>query len=264
MLLSACTLQAAGTSISTPVQLTQPKAITLNVSAAASLTASFGEIGKAFEVDNSGVTVTFNFAGSQQLASQINNAAPADVFASANQAQMDVVVASGRIDAGAIKPFVKNRLVVIYPSSNPAGIQTLNDLSMPGLKLVLADQSVPVGQYSQNFLDKAVQEPVLGNGYKEAVLKNVVSYEQDVKAVLTKVILGEADAGIVYTTDAATDTDGKIARLAIPDDLNVVAVYPIAVIKDSAVLTTAQAFIDYVLSPAGQKILAQYGFGPTD
>lgn len=258
LFVAACVSQAPA---APTVESTQPKTVTLNVSAAASLTASFAEIGKAFEAKNPGVTVTFNFAGSQQLASQINNAAPVDVFASANQAQMDGVVEGGRIDAGASKPFVKNRLVVIFPNSNPAGIQTLQDLAKPGLKLVLADQSVPVGQYSSDFLDKAVKDPALGADYKDAVLKNVVSYEQDVKAVLTKVTLGEADAGIVYTTDAATDTAGKIVQLAIPDSLNVIAVYPIAVIKDSSNLSTAQAFVDYVLSSDGQAILTKYGFG---
>ena len=258
--LTACAAQAILAPVSAPVERTQPKAVTLNVSAAASLTASFSEIGKAFEAKNPGVTVVFNFAGSQQLASQINNAAPADVFASANQAQMDAVVQGGRVNASAIKPFVKNRLVVIYPALNPAGIQTLNDLSKPGLKLVLADPSVPVGQYVLDFLDRTVEDAALGADYKDAVLKNVVSYEQNVKAVLTKVILGESDAGIVYTTDAATDLYSKTVQLAIPDRLNGIAVYPIAVINDSAAASTAQAFVDYVLSPAGQVILAGFGF----
>jgi molybdate transport system substrate-binding protein len=111
-------------------------------------------------------------------------------------------------------------------------------------------------------LDNAVKDPSYGAPYKDAVLKNVVSYEQDVKSVLTKVELGEADAGIVYTTDAATDTAGKTTQLAIPDSLNVIAVYPIAVVKDSANLTLAQAFVDYVLSTDGQAILTQYGFIP--
>ncbi len=236
--------------------------ITLNVAAASSLTAAFGDIGKAFQTKNPGVTVTFNFAGSQGLAQQINNAAPADVFASANQAQMDVVVKGGRIDASASKPFVNNRLVVIYPTANPAGIKTLNDLAKPGIKLVLADKTVPVGQYALNFLDNAVKDSTYGQAYKDAVLKNVVSYEQDVKSVLTKVELGEADAGIVYTTDAATDKGGKTAQIAIPDSLNVIAVYPIAVVKDSPNLTMAQAFVDYVLSTDGQAILTKYGFIP--
>jgi molybdate transport system substrate-binding protein len=150
--------------------------------------------------------------------------------------------------------------VIIYPAANPAGIQALKDLAQPGLKLVLADKSVPVGQYALNFLDKAAADTALGAGYKEGVLQNVVSYEQDVKSVLTKVALGEADAGIVYTTDAASDTAGKTSQLAIPDHLNVVAVYPIAVIKDSPNPALAQDFVTYVLSSEGQAILIKYGF----
>jgi molybdate transport system substrate-binding protein len=260
LLFSACTPQAERPAPMATAAPTQPKAVTLNVFAASSLTASFGEIGKAFEAKNPGVTVTFNFAGSQQLAQQINSAAPADVFASANQAQLDAVVKGGRIDTGASKPFANNRLVVIYPKSNPAGIQTLNDLAKPGLKLVLADKSVPVGQYALNFLDNAAKDTTFGASYKDAVLKNVVSYEQDVKSVLTKITLGEGDAGIVYTTDAASGDASKITQLAIPDSLNVIAAYPIAVIKDSPNLALAQSFVAFVLSADGQALLTKYGF----
>lgn len=267
LLFTACTPQAtpAPTPSVAPTTAptaspTQPPAVTLNVFAASSLTAAFGDIGKAFQAAHPGVSVTFNFAGSQQLATQINAAAPVDVFASANQAQMDVVTKAGRIDPSASKPFVKNLLVVIFPKANPAGIQTLQDLAKPGIKLVLADKSVPVGQYALNFLDNAVKDGSFGATYKDDVLKNVVSYELDVKSVLTKVELGAADAGIVYTTDAATDTTGQTGQLAIPDSLNVIAVYPIAVVKDSPNLSLAQAFVDYVLSPDGQAILTKYGF----
>jgi molybdate transport system substrate-binding protein len=268
LLFSACTPQAApaptpmtaAPTTAPTVPPTQPPVVTLNVFAAASLTAAFGDIGKAFQAAHPGVTVTFNFAGSQQLAQQINSAAPADVFASANQTQMDAAVKGGRVAQGSSKPFVNNRLVVIFPKANPAGVQTLQDLAKPGLKLVLADKSVPVGQYALNFLDNAVKDGSFGAAFKDDVLKNVVSYELDVKSVLTKVELGEADAGIVYTTDAATDTKGQTAQLAIPDNLNVIAVYPIAVVKDSPNLSLAQVFVDFVLSPDGQAILTRYGF----
>jgi molybdate transport system substrate-binding protein len=252
---------ATATSVPTATA-TQPPAITLNVFAASSLTAAYGEIGKAFQAKYPWVTVTFNFAGSQALATQINNAAPADVFASANNTQMGVVTKAGRIDAAAPKPFVKNRLVVVFPKANPANIQTLQDLAKPGLKLVLADKTVPVGQYALAFLDNAVKDASFGANYKTDVLKNVVSYELDVKSVLSKVELGEADAGIVYNTDAATDTKGLTGQLAIPDALNVIAVYPIAVIKDSKNLDMAQAFVDYVLSADGQATMVKYGFIP--
>ena len=236
----------------------------LNVSAAASLTDAFNEIGKDFEANNPGVKITFNYAGSQQLAQQIANGAPVDIFASANQTQMDAAAKSGRIDNSAEQNFVKNRLVIIYPKNNPGGIHTLQDLAKPGIKLVLADKSVPVGQYALAFLDNAVKDPTLGASYKDAVLKNVVSYEEDVKSVLTKVELGVADAGIVYTTDAATDTAGKTTQLAIPDTLNVIATYPIAALKDSPNIHLAQAFIAQVLSVDGQSVLKNYGFITTN
>lgn len=256
LLLSAC----APRSLATQAR----PAGNLNIFAAASLTASFIEIGKAFESKYPGVKITFNFAGSQQLAQQINSGAPADVFASANQAQMDAVKNNGRIVSSTSKGFSNNRLVVVYPKANPGKIQSLQDLARPGLKLVLADKAVPVGQYALNFLDNAAKDANFSATYKESVLKNVASYEQDVKSVLTKVMLGEADAGIVYTTDAVADREGKTAQLAIPDKLNVIAAYPIAVLKDSPNPKLAQDFVDYILSDEGQAVLSKYGFIPVN
>ena len=234
----------------------------LNIFAAASLTDAFGEIGMLFESDHPGVTAVFNFAGSQQLAQQINEGAPADVFASANKKQMDVVIEAGGISSGTVQNFVKNRLVVIYPKDNPAGLGELQNLAKPNLKMVLAAKEVPVGQYSLDFLDKAAADSMFGKTFKEDVLKNVVSYEDNVKAVLTKVALGEADAGIVYTSDISGQDADKVARIDIPDALNVIAVYPIAPLKDSQNPELSQAFIDLVLSQKGQDILAKYNFIP--
>jgi molybdate transport system substrate-binding protein len=233
---------------------------TLTVFAAASLTDAFGEIGKAFEAANPGTTVTFNFAGSQQLAQQIGQGAPADVFASANGTQMNVVIKSGQVVSGSQKTFVKNRLVVIFPTANPGGVTRLQDLAKPGLKLVLADKSVPVGGYALDFLTKASASPDFTATYSPTVLANVVSYETDVKQVLAKVSLGEADAGIVYTTDVTPDAAGKVGRLDIPDALNTIAAYPIAAIQGSPNAAVAQAFVDYVLSTDGQAVLVKWGF----
>jgi len=236
--------------------------IVLTVMAAASLTEAFQELGELFEAQNPGIAVTFNFAGSQQLAAQLAEGAPADVFASANQSQMGVAVDSGRVDQGKIKIFAQNRLVVIYPRRNPASVEALEDLANPGLKLVLAAKEVPIGQYSLEFLEKAKLDPAFDTSFADRVLMNVVSYEQTVKAVLNKVVLGEADAGIVYSSDVNGEAAGKISQLMIPDELNVIASYPIAVLKDSQHATQAQAFVDFVLSPTGQEILAKYGFMP--
>ena len=233
---------------------------TLTVFAAASLTDSFTEIGAQFEAAHPGVKVTFNFAGSQQLAQQIAQGAPVDVFASASQKPLDDVVKAGRIVTNTAQVFARNRLVVIYPADNPAGLQSLADLAKPGLHLVLAAKEVPVGQYALNFLDKASQQPEFGANFKDEVLTNVMSYEENVKFVFSKVSLGEADAGIVYTTDITPGSAALVGRLDIPDALNVMATYPIAAISDSPHPESAAAFVAYMLLPEGQAILAKAGF----
>jgi molybdate transport system substrate-binding protein len=233
---------------------------TLNVFAAASLIDAFGEIGAQFAADNPGVEVIFNFAGSNQLATQIGEGAPADVFASANQAQMETAIGAGRIVSGAQQTFARNRLVVVTPADNPAELTTLADLTTPGVKIVFAAQAVPVGQYALDFLDKAAADGSLGAGYKDVVLANVVSYEENVRSVLTKVALGEADAGIVYTSDVAASAEGEVQQIEIPDALNTIATYPIAALNDSPHAALAQSFVDAVLAPAGQEVLAKYGF----
>lgn len=238
----------------------QAEPVTLTVMAAASLKAPFEELGKAFEADHPGVTVMFNFGGSQQLAQQLSQGAPADVFASANAKQMDLVVDAGRIEQSAVRPFTRNVLVVVVPKSNPANLTGLADLARGGYKLVLAAQEVPVGGYTLEFLDKAEAAGTFGAGYKAGVLVNVVSYEENVKTVLTKVALGEADAGIVYSSDVSGADAAKVTQIEIPADLNVVAEYPIAVIKDSAHKDLAGEFAALVLSEAGQAVLEKYGF----
>lgn len=241
----------------TPVPV---EAKTLTVLAAASLTESFTELGALFESQNPGVTVSFSFAGSQQLAEQLGQGAEADVFASASKKYMDAVVEASRVNDGDSRTFVKNRLAVIIPTVNPAGLTELKDLAKAGLKLVLADESVPVGKYSLDFLDKASADPAFGAQFKDDVIKNVVSYEDNVKSVLTKVLLGEADAGIVYITDVTADAAEKVTKLDIPDELNTIATYPIAPIADSKNPELAAAFVDLVLSPEGQQVMAKYGF----
>jgi molybdate transport system substrate-binding protein len=233
----------------------------LTVFAAASLAEAFTEIGREFEAEHPSVQVEFNFAGSQQLAQQLAQGAQADVFASADQAHMDAVVAADRVASGSSKIFTRNHLVVVYPRDNPGGLSRLQDLAKPGLMLVLADRQVPVGGYSLQFLEKAGQSPGFGVDFMEKVLANVLSYEENVRAVYNKVALGEADAGIVYATDIPKD-EANVGSLDIPDELNVVANYPVALIQDSPNPDLAATFIDFVLSPEGQGILAEYGFSP--
>lgn len=262
---AACTTQAAATPTEAPTEAPSSTPVeewTLTVMAAASLTESYTEIGALFESQNPGVTVTFNFAGTQALVEQLTQGAEADVFASANTKYMNAAVDAGLVAADTAQTFAYNKLVVIYPKDNPAGIAELKDLAKSGLKLDLADSSVPVGQYSLDFLDKAAADAAYGTAYKDAVLSNVVSYEENVKAVVTKVSLGEADAGIVYLTDVTADAAESVSKLDIPDELNTIATYPVAPLTASKNADLAQAFVNLVLSSEGQTILAKYGFVP--
>jgi len=232
----------------------------LTIFAASSLVDVFNELGTRFEAENPGALLVFNFASSAQLAQQLAQGAPADIFASADERHMNNAIETGRVEPGSARALVSNRLVVVFPSGNPGGIQTLQDLSRPGLKLVLATPETPVGQYTLEFLDKASQDPAFGEVYKEDVLKNVVSYEENVRAVLSKVALGEADAGVVYLTDLSSVKSGSTGSLPIPDPLNVMAVYWIAATNDSAQPLLAQDFLDFVLSPDNQDIFLNHGF----
>ena len=256
-LLLAVFLTACGTA-ATPTAA--PAARTLTVFAAASLTQAFGEMGKAFEAANPGVTVTFNFAGSQTLVTQIQQGAPADVFASASGTNMDALVTAGFVDKSAPQIFVTNKLIVILPPANTANVQTLQDLTKPGLKIVLEDPSVPAGKYSRQILDNMSKDPTYGSDFGAKVLANVVSNETDVKQVVAKVQLGEADAGIAYMSDAIAAPTLK--TIEIPTALNVVAKYPIAPLLKSANPDLAAQFITYVLSADGQATLKKWGLTP--
>jgi len=233
-----------------------PESRTLNVFAAASLTDAFTEIGRDFEAANPGVTVSFNFAGSQALRTQIEEGAPADVFASANQTEMDNLIQGSFIAANAPQVFLNNRLVLILPAENPAGLAKLEDLANPGIKLVLAAEEVPVGKYARQSL--ATMSGTFGSDFKDKVLANVVSNEDNVKQVVAKVQLGEVDAGIVYTSDAVAAPELK--TLEIPAELNVISEYPIAKLTQFANADVADAFINFVLSDGGQTILQTWGF----
>ncbi len=256
LFLAACGSAVTSTPTAAPVAVIEAR--TLTVFAAASLTDAFTEIGKNFETTNPGVTVTFNFAGSQALQTQIEQGAPADVFASASKSYMDLLVTDNYVTADVPQNFLTNKLVVILPANNPAGLGKLEDLANPKLKLVIAAEAVPVGKYALQALD--LMDKKFGNGYKDKVLANVVSKEDNVKQVVAKVQLGEADAGIVYTSDAIAAPDLK--TIEIPAELNVIAKYPIAPLTKSANAELAKAFTEYVLSSDGQAVLQKWGFGP--
>jgi molybdate transport system substrate-binding protein len=233
----------------------------LLVFAASSLTESLQDTASEFEEDNPGLTVTLNFAGSQQLRTQLEQGAQADVFASANWPQMNAVADVGLLSGEAVS-FATNRLVVIVPAESTE-ITSLEDLAQPGTKLVLAQAEVPVGAYSHNAIDNLADRLQYGTDYADRVLGNLVSEETNVRNVAQKVALGEADAGIVYQTDAMTpDIAERVRVIHIPDEFNVVASYPIAALSESAQPDLARQFVDFVLSDEGEQILGEYGFGP--
>jgi molybdate transport system substrate-binding protein len=231
---------------------------TLNVFAAASLSDAFTEIGHDLEKQRPGLTVRMNFAGSQQLALQIEQGASADVFASADERWMSYAQDHGRVD-GESSIFARNRLVVIVPKTNPARISKLKDLSRRGTKLVIAADAVPVGRYSRTVLKNLSKDPAYGDDFAVQVLRNVVSEEENVKSVVGKVQLGEADAGMVYRSDVTPAIARYVKLFEIPERANVIASYPIAPIKDAKNAEVAKAFIDLVTSDPGQKVLESHG-----
>jgi molybdate transport system substrate-binding protein len=225
---------------------------TLTVFAASSLTSAFDRIGKDFEAANPGTTVVFDYGSSTDLAAQIQSEGTADVFASANGTAMDTVAAkpgvTGRTD------FATNRLVVITPTDDPASISSLQDLARPGVQVVLGAVGVPVGDYAREALQNA--------GISRQVLANVVSNEEDDASIVAKIAAGEADAAIVYTSDVSGPAGAGLRSVPMPDAVNVVATYPIALVVGSAHVANARDFVSYVTGAAGQATLTRFGFGP--
>lgn len=217
----------------------------ITVFAAASLTDAFEEIGSAFEAASPGVTVELSFAGSSALREQIRAGAPADVFASASASDVEQLVDEG-LATGAV-PFVTNSLRIVVPAGNPAGITGLEDLAEGDLLVGLCAEEVPCGRFGREALDRA------------GVIPSIDTNEPDVRALLTKVAAGELDVGIVYVTDVLAAGD-VVEGIAVPDEADVVATYPIATLTEADDAEAASAFVAFVLSPAGQSILRSYGF----
>ncbi len=256
----ACGGSAEPTASPTPTAPTASAPLTgkISVFAASSLTEVFKTIAADFQKANPGVTVEFNFAASSALATQIDQAAPADIFASADTANMTKVTDKSQID-GTPVTFARNLPVIVVPANNKAGIVGPRDLSKAGVKLVLAAPDVPIGNYARQIIDRLAATPEYGAAYKDATLKNLVSNEQNVRAVLAKIELGEADAGIVYKTDALVSKE-KVKTVVIPDAANVIATYPIGVLKTTKNKNAAVAFMEFVTGPQGQAALKAAGF----
>ncbi|HEX5245251.1 MAG TPA: molybdate ABC transporter substrate-binding protein [Tepidisphaeraceae bacterium] len=260
MLLILLPFAGAGCNRSTKPSATRNA--TLTIFAAASLTQSFTQIAHEFESQHPGTHVVLNFAGSQQLVEQLIQGAPADVFASADHRQMDRAVSASLVDSDSLADFANNRLIVIVSRKNPNPPQSLADLARKGLRIDAADPVVPVGHYAIEMLDRLAADAQYGPSFKSGFLNNVVSREESVKAVLTKVRLGEADAGVVYTSDTVTVPSQEISTIEVPDVFNPMASYPIAVVTKSAHKDLAKAFEAIVLSPNGQAILQKEGLVP--
>jgi molybdate transport system substrate-binding protein len=232
---------------------------TLTILAASSLTDAFGQLGKTFEQQNPGTTVKTSFGASSDLLAQIQQGAPADVFASAAEEEMNTAVKDGLV-SGKPVAFVKNREVVMVPKDNPANIQSIEDLSKPGIKLVLAEERVPAADYAVEILDNANKE--YGSGFKKKVLSNVVSREADVRASVNRVVVGDADATFGYASDYTPDIRDKVKVILIPPNLNIIATYPIATLKDAKEAGLAKKWVDLVTSSEGQKVLRTWGLEP--
>lgn len=224
----------------------QPAPLTISVFAAASLTDSFKALGDSYHQQHSNVTLQFDFAGTPTLVTQIEQGAQADVFASADTTNMDKLRGDG-FTSGTPQVFAHNKLEIAVASGNPKHISSLTDLAQAGLVYISAGPTVPAGKYAAQALQKA------------GVSVTPKSLETDVKSVVSKIELGEADAGIVYTTDVKAAA-GKVDGIAIPDSNNVIATYPLVAVKDSKHTDAANSFIAYVLSATGQSKLESFGF----
>lgn len=234
---------------------------TVTVLAAASLRDALDEILAGVRRDHPGLTVDVAYAGSQVLRSQVQQGVPFDAIALADEVQMAPLAGAGLVQAPRV--FATNELVVVLPPGNRAGVATLADLARPGLRLVLAGSTVPAGAYSREVLDAAAASGGFPADFRERVLANVVSEEENVRQVLLRVQLGEADAGIVYRTDLTEEARrAGVSVVEIPPALNVVARYPLALAARPVNPAAAQAVLNAITGPAGQAILARSGFGP--
>ncbi|MBI1369001.1 MAG: molybdate ABC transporter substrate-binding protein [Planctomycetes bacterium] len=225
---------------------------TVTIFAAASLTEAFEDLESAFRKAHPQVNITCNYAGTQQLMAQLRLGARADVLAAANTRYMEQAVDEHLVDEHADVVFALNRLVIVQSKRSEAHIENVADLAKPGVRLALADDKVPVGRYTAQMFKAA------GESVEKQAQANVLSREQNVKAVLTKVRLGEADAGVVYATDVTPDAQRDVQVIAIPDPINVKVQYPIARLRGAS--KSADLYIRFILGDEGRSILAAHGF----
>lgn len=237
----------------------RPQGGTLTILAASSLIDAFGELANRFEEQNPGVKVKQSFESSSTLLAQIQQGAPADVFASAAEEEMNTAVKDGLVK-GEPEVFVKNREIIMVPKDNPAKIQRFRDVAKPDVKLVLAGKDVPAADYALEILGKAKGE--YGADFEKDVLSNVVSRESDVRASVNRVVVGDADATFGYASDYTPDIRDKVKVVPIPPDLNIVATYTIAALEDAKSSGLAKKWVGLVMSEEGQCVLQKWNFEP--
>ena len=230
--------------------------IDLTIFAASSLTNAFEELGEHFEENNPDIEVVFNFGSSSQLTAQIIEGVPGDIFASANENQMEILAQNGQLRSPA-SIFCTNNLVIGVSDGNPLGITQLSDLTASGLRLVLAAPRTPIREYSDLVFTNSLQ-----SNDQILLYRNVVSEETNVRQVVTKIALGEADAGIIYSTDITPDINALVAAVPIPTQNNITANYLVAILNGSDSIDAAEDFIRFILGEEGQNILQNWGFGP--
>jgi len=230
----------------------------LQIYAAASLKSVLAKVKTAYEAANAGITITVSTDSSTALETKIEQGAPADVFLSADTANPQKVVDKG-LASGTVVKFAENRLTVIVPPANYAGITTPADLAKTGVKIIACADGVPIQKYTTQWLAKVAALPAYGADFPAKFTANVVSHEDNVGAIVTKIGLGEGDAGIVYITDAKASTY-SVTTIAIPSDENVTAAYGGVVVKASKSVDAATAFLTWLVSPAGQQIFSAAGF----
>jgi molybdate transport system substrate-binding protein len=258
-ILSAFTVLAVLLPIAGTVLADEENALT--VYSGAGLTGAMSEIAAIYE-NKSNTTVKFNFDGVPALRAQIEEGAYADVLVSANIKHMKALQLEGFMDNKTVRIFAQNKVAIIVPNDNPANITNFTDLARPGVKILMGTKELPAGDYAQQVLDKLANDSSFGPEYKQAVLANVVSQETTVNRVVSKVSLGEADAGFAFISDVSPQMAGKVTKILIPDRYNVVGDFPVGVLSQSKNPAEAQAFIDEIMSEEGQTILDKYGFIP--
>ena len=233
----------------------------LTVFCGAGLTGALSEIGGLYE-NTTNMSIEFNFDGVPAMRAQIEQGAYADVLVSANLKHMDALKSEGFINNSTVEVFARNKVAIIVPNDNPANITGLKDLAVPGVKILMGTKDLPAGDYALQVLDRLAADPEFGQEYKESVLSNVVSQETTVNRIVSKIALGEADAGFAFISDVSPEMIGKVTRISVPDKYNVIGDFPVGVLSQSKYPDEAQAFLDLMMSSDGQAILEKYGFIP--